>query len=83
MTVGQLRDILAKLDPALRVLIPGQEWGWSDLARADSRTVSFAPIDERPDMGAWTTERLGDADVPRERCILLKPRASGRRWPRA
>jgi hypothetical protein len=83
MTVGQLRDILAKLDPELRVLIPGQEWGWADLERGVSRTVTFAPIDERPDMGAWTTQRLRDADGSRERCILLKPRPSGRRRPRA
>ena len=83
MTVGHLRDILASLDPELRVLIPGQEWGWADLARASSRTVTFAPIDERPDMGAWMTQRLDDPDAPRERCVLLKPRPSRRRRPAA
>jgi hypothetical protein len=79
MTVGHLREILARLDPELRVLVPAQEWGWADLARAMSRMVTFAPIDDRPDMGAWMTQRLDDPHAPRERCILLKARPSGRR----
>jgi hypothetical protein len=82
MTVGHLLDILSKLDPEMRVLVPGQEWGWADLARAVRRTTAFAPIDDRPDMGAWITQALDVPDAPRERCVLLTPRPSRRRKPR-
>ncbi len=82
MTVGHLLDILSKLDPEMRVLVPGQEWGWADLARAVRRTTAFAPIDDRPDMGAWITQPLDVPDAPRERCVLLTPRPSRRRKPR-
>jgi hypothetical protein len=83
MTVGDLRAALDKLDPALRVLVPGQEWGWADVARVSPRTVTFAPIDDRPDMGAWITQRLDEPDAPRERCVLLTPRPSRTRRPPA
>ena len=80
MTVAHLLDILSKLDPEMRVLVPGQEWGWADVARAARRTAAFAPIDDRPDMGAWITQRSDAPDAPQERCVLLMPRSSrGRR----
>ena len=82
MTVGHLLDILSNLDPEMRVLVPGQEWGWADLARASQRTAAFAPIEDRPDMGAWITQRLDVPDAAREHCVLLTPRPSRRRKPR-
>ena len=82
MTVAHLLDILSKLDPEMRVLVPGQEWGWADLARAARRTVAFAPIGDRADMGAWITQPLDVPEAPRERCVLLTPRPSHKRKPR-
>jgi hypothetical protein len=82
MTVGHLLDILSKLDPEMRVLVPAQEWGWADLARAVRRTAAFAPIDDRADVGAWITQLLDVRDAPRERCVLLTPRPSRGRKPR-
>jgi hypothetical protein len=83
MTIGHLLDILSKLDPDMRVLVPGQEWGWADVARAARRTAAFAPIDDRPDMGAWIMERRDAPDAPSEPCLLLMPRRSHKRRPRA
>ena len=82
MTIGHLLDILSKLDPETRVLVPGQEWGWADVARTARRSVAFAPIGDRPDMGAWITQRLDAPDAPRERCVLLVPKPSRSRKPR-
>jgi hypothetical protein len=82
MTVGHLRDLLSKLDPEQRVLIPGQEWGWADLGRVSRRTVAFAPVEERPDMGTWITQRLDAPDAPCERCVLLAPSPGRRRRSR-
>ncbi len=71
MTVGHLLHLLSELDPELRVLVPGQEWGWADLGRISKRTVAFSPVDERSQMGPWITQ-LGDAPgATRERCALL------------
>jgi hypothetical protein len=81
MTVGDLRAVLEQLDPTLRILIPGQEWGWADLARASRRTVTFAPVPGSPEMGGWITKRFDEPDAPRERCILLKPTPTRRRPP--
>jgi hypothetical protein len=79
MTVGHLLDMLSKLDPDLRVLVPGQEWGWADLGRISKRTVAFAPADERSGMGAWITQQMDAPGAPRERCVLMVPSPSRKR----
>jgi hypothetical protein len=81
MTVGHLLHLLSKLDPELRILVPGQEWGWADIGRISKRTVAFSPVDERSRMGPWITQ-MGDAPgAPCERCALLvaSPSRSRRR----
>jgi hypothetical protein len=65
-----------------RVLIPGQQWGWSDLAGAHAQTLTFWPVADRAS-GAWI---VGGGDEPRqhrEPCLILVPQPSLRRLPNA
>ena len=81
MTVGHLLHLLSELDPDLRVLVPGQEWGWADLGRISTRSVAFSPIDARSTMGPWITQLADAPGATRERCALLlaSPTRSRRR----
>jgi hypothetical protein len=81
MTADRLRAALEQFDATLRILIPGQEWGWSDIGGLTVRTLSFAPIVDRPDMGAWITQRHDAPEAARERCLLISARRSRMRRP--
>jgi hypothetical protein len=83
MTVAQLRAALERLDPSMRVVVPGQVWGWADATQVVSQTLGYAPVPGRPDMGGWVSEPLDDPRYPRERCVILSARPSTLRPPRA
>jgi hypothetical protein len=83
MTVAQLRAALERLDPSMRVVVPGQVWGWADATQVVSQTLGYAPVPGRPDMGGWVSEPLDDPRYPRERCVILSARPSTLRRPRA
>jgi hypothetical protein len=83
MTADRLRAALEQFDATLRILVPAQEWGWSDIGGLTVRTLSFAPIIDRPDMGAWITQRHDAPGASRERCLLISARRSRIRRPRA
>jgi hypothetical protein len=83
MIVSDLIAALSRRTPTRRVVIPGQEWGWCDLAGVHAQTLTFYPMPD-PAMGAWVAEYQRE---PRhhERCVVLipQPTISRRRSPRA
>gem|GEM_PF-2726019 len=83
MTIAQLYAALEGLDPSLRVLIPGQEWGWVDVADTIVRHTAYAPVPRRPDMGGWVTAPVRNPRARRERCVLILPHPSRRDPPPA
>jgi hypothetical protein len=53
-----------------RVAIPGQEWGWCDLADVHAQTLTFWPMGD-PAMGAWVAEYRQDPARYHERSVVL------------
>ena len=72
MIVSDLIAALNRRPPTRRVVIPGQEWGWSDLAGVHSQVLTFAPT-PWPDMGAWVADYRRDLKYHHERCLVMVP----------
>jgi hypothetical protein len=75
VTVEQLITALCQYPPDRRVVIPGQEWGLSDIGDVFSRRLSYSrPWDTT--MGCWMQYLLRRADLRREQCVILTARPS-------
>ena len=72
MIVSDLIAALGRRTPTRRVVIPGQEWGWCDLAGVHAQLLTIAPMGA-PAMGAWVAEYRGDPTRDHERCVVLIP----------
>jgi hypothetical protein len=72
MIVSDLIAALSRRAPDRRVVIPGQEWGWCDLAGVHAQVLTFAPMSD-PAMGAWVAEYRRDLERYHERCLILIP----------
>jgi hypothetical protein len=82
MTVEQLITALCAYPPDRRVVVPGQEFGLSDIGDVASRRLAFAYCGSE-DRGDWMPYLLRRADMHRESCVIIGARPSGpRRRPR-
>ena len=72
MIVSDLIAALSRRAPDRRIVIPGQEWGWSDLAGVHAQFLTFAPLGH-PVQGAWVAEYSRDLARHHERCVVLIP----------
>jgi hypothetical protein len=72
MIVSDLIAALSRRSPDRRVVIPGQEWGWRDLAGVHAQLLTFAPMGD-PAMGAWVAEYREETTRHHERCVVLIP----------
>ena len=75
MTVEQPITALSQYPPDRRVVVPGQEFGLSDVGDVSSRRFSFWHGAD-PDMGNWIPHLLRRADLHREPCVVIGPRPS-------
>jgi hypothetical protein len=75
MTVEQLIAALCQFPPDRRVVIPGQEWGLSDVGDVASRRLAYSPCWDAA-MGCWIPHRLHRADIRREQCVVVGARLS-------
>src|SRR5580692_7160262 len=78
MIVADLIAALSRRAPDGRVVIPGQEWGWCDLAGVHAQVLTFAPMGH-PAMGAWVAEYRQDPVRHHEPCIVLIPQPTVQR----
>jgi hypothetical protein len=81
MTVEQLITVLCQFPPGRRVVVPGQEWGLSEIGDVASRRLTFSPAWD-PEMGCWISHLLHRADMRREQCVVLAARPSATIRPR-
>jgi hypothetical protein len=81
MTVEQLITALRQYPPDRRVVVPGQEFGLSDVGDVASRRLAFSFCGDEA-MGNWIPHLLRRADMHRERCIVLAARPSTTVRPR-
>ncbi len=84
MTVEQLVTALSQYPPGRRVIVPGQEFGLSDVGTVESRRFSFYHGAD-PDWGNWIPRLLRRAGLHREQCVVIRARLSAarRRAPHA
>jgi hypothetical protein len=75
VTVEQLITTLFQFPPGRRVVVPGQEWGLSDIGHVASRRLALSPAWDR-DMGCWIPHLLRCRELPRELCVVIGTRPS-------
>jgi hypothetical protein len=82
MTVEQLITALSQYPPDRRVVVPGQEFGSSDVGDVQSRRFSFYYGDD-PAWGNWVRHLLRKSDLHREQCVMVGARPSSPRRRRS
>jgi hypothetical protein len=75
MTMEQLILVLQQFRPDQRVVVPGQEFGMSDVGEVLSRRFSFY-VGPDPAWGNWIPHLLRRADLHRERCAADRQTSS-------
>jgi hypothetical protein len=78
VTVEQLITALSQYPPDRRVVVPGQEFGLSDVGDVQARRFSFY-YGDAPDWGNWIPHILRRADLHREQCVVIGARRSTQR----
>jgi hypothetical protein len=78
VTVEQLITVLCQYPPARRVVVPGQEFGLSDVGDVQSRRFSsYYGADAA--WGNWIPHLLRRAGLHREQCVVIGARPSSSR----
>jgi hypothetical protein len=78
VTAEQLMTALSQYPPDRRVVVPGQEWGPSDVGEVQSRRLSFYHGAD-PAWDNWIGRLLRRKDLHREQCVVIGARQSAAR----